>query len=94
MTVTIGRRELLVALGGTAAAWPLAARAAPPARPVTIGVIAPSIPAAEGLRQGFHELGYVEGRNLRLEYRWILGVHHRYAAMIFAGMVGSDEGRR
>jgi hypothetical protein len=51
MTVTIGRRELLVALGGAAA--PLAARAAPPARPVTIGVIAPSIPAAEGLRQGF-----------------------------------------
>ena len=68
--------------------------AAPPARPVTIGVIAPSIPAAEGLRQGFHELGYVEGRNLRLEYRWILGVHHRYVAMIFAGIVGSDEGRR
>jgi len=48
--------------------------AAPPARPVTIGVIAPSIQAAEGLRRGFHELGYVEGRNLRLEYRWILGV--------------------
>jgi putative ABC transport system substrate-binding protein len=80
-------------LGG-AAVWPLTALAQQPARPVTIGVIAPSIPAAEGLRQGFHELGYVEGRNLRLEYRWILGVHHRYAAMIFAGMVGSDEGRR
>ena len=48
----------------------------------------------QGLRQGFHELGYVEGRNLRLEYRWILGVHHRYVAMIFAGIVGSDEGRR
>ena len=88
------RRQFISLLGGAAAAWPLAARAAPQARPVTIGVIAPSIPAAEGLRQGFHELGYVEGRNLRLEYRWILGVHHRYAAMIFAGMVASDEGRR
>src|SRR5215467_6884423 len=71
------RREFISLLGG-AAAWPLAARAAPPARPVTIGVIAPSIPAAEGLRTGFRELGYVEGRNLRLEYRWTEGTAERY----------------
>src|SRR5215471_18028082 len=71
------RREFITLLGG-AAAWPLAARAAPLARLVTIGVIAPSIPAAEGLREGFRELGYVEGRNLRLEYRWAEGSAERY----------------
>jgi putative ABC transport system substrate-binding protein len=46
---------------------------------VTIGVIAPlSLPAIEGLRKGFRELGYVEGRNLRLEYRWAEGPAERY----------------
>src|SRR5262249_54937357 len=55
------------------------AHAAPPARSVTIGVIAPlSLPAIEGLRKGFRELGYVEGRNLRLEYRWAEGPAERY----------------
>jgi hypothetical protein len=56
-------------LGGAAAAWPLwtvlprVARAAPPARSVTIGVIAPlSFPAIEGLCKGFRELGYIEGK--------------------------------
>ena len=81
MTVTIGRRELLAALGG-AVAWPLASRAAPPTRLVMIGVIAPlSFPAIEGLRKGFRELGYIEGQNLRLEYRWADGPAEQYVSV-------------
>ena len=81
------RREFITLLGG-AAAWPLCtvlphvARAAPPARSVTIGVIAPlSFPAIEGLRKGFRELGYIEGQNLRLEYRWAEGPAERYVSV-------------
>jgi len=67
MTVTIGRRELLVALGG-AAAWPLAARAQQAERVRRMGVlenVSLTLNAAnyDALRQGLRELGYVEGRN-------------------------------
>ena len=59
MTVTIGRRELLVALGGAAAAWPLAARTQQPAMPVQQGHGSRRL---VGFRQGLNEIGYVEGR--------------------------------
>jgi len=81
------KRRAFISLLGGAAAWPLwtmlpyVARAAPPARSVTIGVIAPLIPAVEGLRKGFRELGYVEGQNLRLEYRWAEGPAERYVSV-------------
>jgi len=73
MTVTIGRRELLVALGG-GAAWPLAARAQQPVMPV-IGYLNSGSPESDtprltGLRRGLNESGYVEGRNFVIEYRW------------------------
>jgi len=74
MTVTIGRRELLVALGGAAAAWPLAARAQQPAMPV-VGYLNLGSPESDafkltGVRRGLNQTGYVEGRNFVMEYRW------------------------
>ena len=65
MTVTIGRRELLAALGGTAVVWPLAARAQQAATPVVGLVNARSPEASErqvaAFRKGLNEAGYVEG---------------------------------
>ena len=75
MTVTLGRRELLVALRGAAAAWPLAARAQQPAMPVVGYLNIGGSPESDtsrltGLRRGLNETGYVEGRNFVIEYRW------------------------
>src|SRR6516225_6329627 len=73
MTVIIGRRELLVALGGVAA-WPLAARAQQPAMP-EIGFLSSTTPDTfadrlRGFRQGLKETGFVEGENVAIVYRF------------------------
>ena len=74
------RREFITLLGGAAAGWPLGARAQQSNRPRLVGVLfamAPSDPEAQlrvkAFEAGLRELGWTEGRNLRLEYRWAPG---------------------
>jgi putative ABC transport system substrate-binding protein len=74
------RRAFITLLGGAAAAWPIAARAQQPERMRLIGVLAAyaeSDPEAHAriaaFLQGLRELGWTEGRNLRVELRWGTG---------------------
>jgi putative tryptophan/tyrosine transport system substrate-binding protein len=79
MAIHIGRREFISTLCGAAATWPLAARSQQPERIRRIGVLMGVAEDAEGqvrvkaLQQGLRELGWIEGRNLRIDYRWTAG---------------------
>jgi len=83
MASYIGRRELLAALGGAAAAWPLVAHAQQSAKLPTIGYLGASTPSLDSHRVGafvqrLRELGWIEGRTVTIEYRWSEGRSERY----------------
>src|SRR4029453_5953744 len=78
------RREFITLIGGAAVAWPLAARSQQPDRMRRIGVLM-NAAATETMPQSYvaafvqelRQLGWTEGRNLRIDVRWNAGCHAR-----------------
>jgi len=75
------RREFISLLGGAAATWPVAARAQQAAMPV-VGILASVSPAPyagfiAAIKEGLRQTGYIEGRNVTIEYRWAEGHYDR-----------------
>jgi putative ABC transport system substrate-binding protein len=81
--MSVRRRDFITLLGGAAAAWPLAASAQKRDTPTTIGFLGadPSVwrPWTDAFVQRLRELGWIEGRNVAIEYRWYEGRPERSA---------------
>src|SRR5262249_3323094 len=81
------RREFITLIGGAAAAWPLAARAQQEKSFAHIGLLSPFSPPAaapwhEAFRQGLRSLGWIEGKNIEIHYRYAEGRDDRLPTLI------------
>jgi putative ABC transport system substrate-binding protein len=80
----IGRREFLTLLGGAAAAWPIAARAQGAGDLLRVAILSPGPETADWLPfflRRLRELGYVDGRNIRLDIRFAENRYDRLPAL-------------
>src|SRR5262249_55471272 len=77
------RREFITLLGGAAVVWPLAARGQQPGKLPIVGFLGTNASAWSPLTAAFvqrlHELGWIEGRTIAIEYRWSEGRRERHA---------------
>jgi putative ABC transport system substrate-binding protein len=94
MAIRLGRRQFVSALGGASLGWPLAARAQQPERMRRIGVLVPStktdagaLDRVDAFEQELQKLGWTDGRNLHIEYRWA-GSDQRQMRSSAAELVG------
>jgi ABC-type uncharacterized transport system substrate-binding protein len=90
----VKRRKFITLLGSAAATWPLAAHGQQPGKVPRIGFVGAASASSyasqlEGFRLGLRDLGYVEGTNIVVEYRWAQGRYERLRELMVE-LVGSN----